>query len=191
MAGVIIGRFQTPTLHAGHFSLIQEVSMLHEDITILVGVSPAKGTDRDPLDYHTRVLSLKNAADNLGIGKRVSIKPLFDRDTDEEWSVDIDVVTNPEDVLYGSRDSFIPYYRGSRRVQELHACDKTISATQQRHDASLKPEATPSFRKGVIYSCYNRYPISYQAVDIVICDELRPGAVPYQILMGRKPGQDK
>lgn len=51
MLSVIIGRFQTPHLHEGHKRLLEEAKRLSSDVLILIGVSAAVGTDKNPLDY--------------------------------------------------------------------------------------------------------------------------------------------
>ena len=48
--GVIIARFQTPALHEGHLSLIRQVKQKHNRLIIVLGVSPVKGSRKNPLD---------------------------------------------------------------------------------------------------------------------------------------------
>ena len=52
-AGVVIGRFQVPSLHAGHINLL-EVASNHQRLIVLVGCHPFGQSKNHPLDYAAR-----------------------------------------------------------------------------------------------------------------------------------------
>ena len=52
--GVIVGRFQVPSLHEAHRELIQSVVNKHPRTIIFLGVSPVPTSRNNPLDFETR-----------------------------------------------------------------------------------------------------------------------------------------
>ena len=92
-------------------------------------------------------------------------------------------VFNMESVtLYGSKDSFIPYYEGKFKTCELEP-DNYVSATDIRESVSKKVISSPEFRSGVIYSVYNQFPTVYSTVDVAIFNDKG------EILLGQKPNE--
>lgn len=163
--GVIIGRFQVPTLHAGHRHLIETVRSRHARILIGIGTRDGLATDRDPLDYPTRALMLQAAYPDA------IIRPVPDHPSDTVWSTELDMIIrdvagDSPAVLYGSRDSFLPYYSGSILTKTI-APIPARSGTELRQKAK-RPLASRAFRMGQIYAAATRLPVSYQAVDIAI-----------------------
>ena len=183
--GVIIGRFQTPYLHEAHIKLIEHVRKNSDQVIILLGLSPVKGSDRNPLDYQTRVEMLKNKFPSITIG--------YVKDTrcNGEWSKNVDRVVSDLSrpgnsvTLFGSRDSFIPYYSGKFPTKELDS-ETTVSATVLREEAKRQVSNTADFRAGVIYGVSDRYPIVYTTVDVAILSE--DGS---KLLLARKKGEAK
>lgn len=178
--GVIIARFQTPYLHEGHHDLIQQVKAKHNKTIIVLGVTEVKCTPRNPLDFYTREKMIKEAYPSI------VVLPLPDRDSDIFWSQQLDALltnTFPSEtfVLYGSRDSFIPYYYGKFKTEELHE-NGAFSATELREKYSDEVLASKEFRMGVNYAAHNRYPIAYATVDVAVLSGDRQ-----QVLLGRKP----
>lgn len=178
--GVIIARFQTPYLHEGHHDLIQQVKAKHNKTIIVLGVTEVKCTPRNPFDFYIREKMIKEAYPSI------LVLPLPDRDSDMFWSHQLDgLLTNtfPSEtfVLYGSRDSFIPYYYGKFKTEELHE-NIHFSATELREKYSDEVLASKEFRMGVNYAAHNRYPIAYATVDIAVLS-----ADKQQVLLGRKP----
>lgn len=180
--GVIIARFQVPELHEGHKELIEAIMSVHKKVIILLGTAPVRVTRRNPLDYITRELMLKEHFPTL------SIHPIKDRPNDKDWSEAIDelidaTVGGTSVVLYGSRDSFIPHYSGKHTTIELPDTQQ-LSGTEIRAKCSKEIRSEEAFRRGVIYAAYQKYPSLYQTVDIVIWRHLKDE--PLQILLGRK-----
>jgi bifunctional NMN adenylyltransferase/nudix hydrolase len=178
--GVIVGRFQAPSLHGGHLDLIETVAASHPKVLILVGCKPSvMCTRNNPLDYHTRMLMIRDAFPD------VSIMPLYDRPSDDDWSREVDGKVRDafggigRVVLYGSRDGFIPHYSGKHATVEL-APSRNVSATEARKLASNDVRSTEDFRRGVTYAAFNKHPVAYPTVDMILTDGER-------ILVGRKP----
>lgn len=178
--GVVIGRFQLHELHEAHTELIKHVLALHDKVIIFLGTSSATGTQRHPLDFITRKYMLEEVFQNL------VILPLPDNKSDEVWSNQIhtkvrEVFPSGSVTLYGSRDSFIPHYKGTWKCTELEPTSY-VNATDIRKKLSKKVLQSPDFRAGIIYSVYNQYPITHPTVDLLIKKD-------DQILLGRKPTQ--
>lgn len=176
-AGVIVARFQIDELHDAHKALIDYVRSRHKKVAIFIGISPVKVTRNNPLDYFTRKVMIEQAYPD------VHVLPIKDAGSDEVWSKELDKkikeVFEIETVtLYGSRDSFIPHYKGVFKTVELDS-SSTISASEVRALVSDEIRKSPDFRAGVIYSAYNTYPKIYQTVDIVITR-------PREVLLAKK-----
>jgi len=179
-AGVIIARFQTPFLHEGHHDLIQQVKAKHNKVIIVLGVTEVKITPRNPFDFYTREKMIKESYPSI------VVLPLKDSQNDVYWSQQLDGQlsnTFPSEtfVLYGSRDSFIPYYHGRFATEELKE-NITFSATELREKHSDDVLASKDFRLGINYAAHNRYPIAYPTVDIAVLSSDK-----LQLLLGRKP----
>lgn len=170
--GVVVGRFQTPVLHAGHHAVIQEADK-HHKLCIFVAVRPSQPvTKSDPLDYPAREQMIKDEY------PEATVLPLPDQPTDEGWSESLDATLHalyPFDtvMLYGGRDSFKAHYHGRHEVREVDSITG-ISATSLRDVDGARVENHESWRRGVIYAAHNRYGQIYPCVDIVV---VRPGSV--------------
>ena len=89
-------------------------------------------------------------------------------------------------LLYGGRDSFIPYYKkggGHFDCQELDQYT-FISGTEVRRLASSEVKNSSDFRAGVIYQSYNQYPKVHPCVDVAIFDEKD------RLLLAKRPYED-
>lgn len=180
--GVIIGRFQLPTLHIGYKKLIDEVFSLSDKVLILVGQSPVKFSENYPLPFNIIENNIKS--EYLSI---TEVLPIYDRPVEKDydpWSSELDYFLstkydpNQYDVtLYGSKDSFIEKYSGKYK--------SIILDVDIRNEISKTPILSEDFSKGIIYCIKNQYPISYQCVDTAIIKE---GT---EILLGRKKFQTK
>jgi len=179
MTGVIIARFQTPYLHEGHKSLIEAVQAKHGNVVIVLGITPVRGSVKNPLDFPTREKMIKKEY------PEVVVLPLPDHPIDARWSHNLDVLlTNTFPgaafALYGSRDSFIDFYTGKNSVVELPK-HGDHNATEIRRMVKEKSMDSLDFRTGVIYAYANTYPKVYPTVDIAIFRNNRR-----EILLGRK-----
>jgi bifunctional NMN adenylyltransferase/nudix hydrolase len=182
--GVIIARFQSPYLHTGHRSIIESVTRNHNKTVIVLGVSPVRGSRRDPLDYQTREKMIRAAY------PEVVILPLPNHPLDNKWSTNLDTLLSDSFPgskfrLYGSRDSFIPFYSGRFEVVELPETG-SHSATIIREQISDKVLDSEEFRTGIIYAYSNMYDKVYPTVDVAMFRNAKK-----EILLGRKDIDNK
>jgi len=181
--GVVVGRFQVHNLHEGHHELIKTVMANHDKVIVFLGVSPAKSTKRNPLDFKSRELMLRQSYPNL------TVLALQDCGNDDEWSKTLDtkireVYAIGDVALYGSRDGFIPHYTGQFPTVELDS-RHNVSGSEIRKSLSNKAQGTAEFRHGMVYATFDRYPISFTCVDGAVLDEKG------NILLGHKKSDPK
>ncbi|UII19409.1 NUDIX domain-containing protein [Fulvivirga ligni] len=163
---VIIARFQTPYLHEGHIELINHVKTIHSKVVIVLGVAPITGSRKNPFDYYAREKMIKSAY------PEVVVLPLSDHSSDVSWSSQLDALlrtTFPTEsfILYGSRDSFIPYYHGHLTTQELPEYGD-YNATELRKLYADQVSDSRDFRAGILYAYHHQYPKVYPTVDIAV-----------------------
>ncbi len=180
--GVIVGRFQVNELHDAHRQIIDHVRKNHKKVIVFLGVSPTLTTKNNPLDFVSRKEMLLQAYPS------VTVMPLPDHPSDEEWSKELDgrikeACPINSVLLYGGRDGFVKYYHGRFATTEI---EQTIfvSGTEIRKEVSREVRPTADFRSGVIYAAYNQYPKVFATVDVAILDGEK-------VLLGRKPNQHK
>jgi bifunctional NMN adenylyltransferase/nudix hydrolase len=164
--GVVVGRFQVATLHAGHHYLLDYVQSRHETFLIVIGTTQGFPNKKNPLSYAMREAMLRKAYPHA------VILPHGDHPSNDEWSKELDLLIahhfpGEEALLYGSRDSFIPHYRGKNKTIEVPQI-AAKSGTDYRREASAKVLQSPAFRRGVIHTQEKRFPIPYPAVDVAI-----------------------
>jgi bifunctional NMN adenylyltransferase/nudix hydrolase len=164
--GTIIGRFQTNKLHQGHRDLINFALENHRKVIILLGMSKMPNTTKNPLDFASRKLMIQKEFPN------VNILPIVDNKTNENWSEEVDkIVSIPygekKTVIYGSRDSFIPFYSGINDVIELEPSE-TYNATNIRKEIARETLDSEDFRAGVIYSTFNHKPEVKPFVNTIV-----------------------
>lgn len=181
--GVAIVRFQVHELHEAHRGLIDIVCKNHKKVIVFLGVSTIENTKNNPLDFATRKIMLQHHYPDI------IILPLKDQRTNEKWSYIIDEqIKIPfgerTALLYGSRDSFIPYYKGKYKTTEL-ITDTFVSGTEIRKQVSREILASSDFRAGVIHANYSQRPVTYPTVDVVAYNEKG------QLLLGKKPNELK
>ncbi len=181
---VIIARFQTPYLHNGHKQLIDTVRQRHAKLIILLGVSPIVGSRKNPYDYYTREKMIKKDY------PEVIVLPVSDHPSDKTWSDGIDnllksVFPAEQFCLFGSRDSFIPYYTGRFETVELPE-HGDYNATELRKQYADKVFDSNDFRAGILYAYYNQYTKVYPTVDIAVFRNNKT-----EILLGKKSTNNK
>lgn len=178
--GVVIGRFQVDDLHEGHLKLLSTVEQSHNRLIIFVGLSHCKCTFNNPLDFESRRAMIQQHFPKATI---VYIKDVHD---DKLWSKDLDdkikSFIGPEQTvcLYGSRDSFIPYYNGKFQTKEL-VQETYYSGTEIRKQVAIRSNVTKDFRAGAIWAMGNQWPSPKFTIDVAIFDDLFS-----KILLGRK-----
>lgn len=181
--GVIVARFQTHELHEGQRMVLDTVRANHDKYVIFLGLSATANTLRNPLDFQARKQMV------LEEYPEATVLYLKDMPDDEIWSKALDAqiadVVGPTSsvMLYGSRGSFIPSYRGKWPTTELEQVG-FLSATAVRKQIAKSTKNDASFRAGVIWAAYNRYPMLIPTVDIAIWNE--EGT---KLLLGRKANE--
>lgn len=181
--GVIIARFQTPYLHEGHIDLIEKVKANHNKLIIVLGISPVPGR-KNPYDYYTREKMIKKEYSD------VVVLPLSDHPSDVAWSENLDnllssVFPTEQFKLYGSRDSFIPYYTGRFETVDLPE-HGDYNATELRKKYQDQIFDSRDFRAGILYAYHNQFKKVYPTVDVAVFRNDKQ-----EILLGRKANSSK
>lgn len=153
--GVVVGRFQVPSLHEGHKKLLNMVFARHKRVLILLGNSAWVGGIRNPLDYPTRKAMMLEAYPTA------LVSHVKDQQTNEIWSNEVDRIIRDlfpfgKVTLYGGRDGFTSSYCGQYSTVETmeDPSYETTSGTDIRASAAALPINSPDFRAGVIYATY-------------------------------------
>lgn len=183
--GVVVARFQIDELHKGHSGILDFVTSKHKKVIVFLGVSKVTYTKKNPMNFETRKLMVKSLYPN------VEVFPIHDQGKSEKgnqkWSDNLDAACmapfgHTSVLLYGSRDSFIPHYKGKLQTAEVSQ-EHQIDATSVRDKIGSSPEDSPAFRRGCIYTAYNLRPTVYPTVDVVVANGKG------QILLVRKPNE--
>jgi bifunctional NMN adenylyltransferase/nudix hydrolase len=189
---IVVGRFQVPELTEGHKSLFRQISTMFNPDSILVGVgiSAAKLTKTNPLDFNTRKIKLNYWLETQF--DHITITPIPDQESNQEWYKSLDnLITmtypNSEVKLFGGRDSFLDLYKsfGGKFDYEIVETTNEISATEVRQNIANNPGYSKEFSSGIIYATMNQYPKVYPTVDIAIYNDHG------EVLLGRKPAESK
>ena len=182
--GVVVGRFQVPYLHDGHKHLLDQVQAQCSNLMIVLGTSGGAHCGVNPFDYLTRRGML------LAAYPKALIIEIRDHPLDTFWSQRLDYLINTcyprnsyEVALYGSRDSFLPRYRGEYPVIEIPELPG-FSGTKIRGQTAPIAHTDDNFRLGVYYAVSKQqFPTSFQCVDIVVQRDA-------EVLVGRKEGEE-
>lgn len=178
--GVIVARMQSPYLTDGHRSLISFVASKCDAIVIVLGVSQAQFTDRNPLTFQMRRAMILNSYPYMQIEK------IYDHPSDEQWSKNLDdlIAKYESPTLFGSRDSFLSSYTG---VFPIHRFEPIYDVSSSKIRKGIKEIFAIDFNKqmriGLIYGIESRFPIVYSTVDVAIIGENQ------NMLLVRKPGE--
>lgn len=187
--GVLVGRFQVSSLTKGHCDLFDSVINRHQKVLCIIGLSAIKATKSNPLDFEARRRMIQELYPNI------QIFYIKDHPSNDIWSRNLDTLISehlPPGVkvtLYGSRDSFISYYKGRFITKELQQ-ESYTSGTKDRTNISFTAGDSEDFRKGVIWATQNQYDTAFCTVDIAIINKDVIGGGP-QILLGRKENESK
>jgi bifunctional NMN adenylyltransferase/nudix hydrolase len=149
--GVVVGRFQLPTLHPGHRELLDLVTMSHEQTLVVCGYDKAwpqvKDLSRQPYPLEVQKQIVQSCYPNVLLG---AIPDSGGRP--ELWSTMLDeivagVASEAGAILYGSRDSFIPLYTGKFPIREIptHGDYSATAVREQYANVLLNNEL---FRQG-------------------------------------------
>ena len=110
--GCLCGRFQVHELHEAHHYIIDQVVKNHKKVILFLGVPKVVGTKKNPLDFESRKKMIQHHY------PEIVILALPDFSDDKRWSQELDkrikeVYPIGDILMYGGRDSFIPYYKNS------------------------------------------------------------------------------
>lgn len=183
--GALVGRFQVHELHEAHKYLIDQVVKNHKKVILFLGVPKVVGTKKNPLDFDSRKRMIQHHYPDI------VILALPDFGDDRRWSSELDkrikeVYPIGDILLYGGRDSFIPYYKkggGQFDCEELNEYGTFVSGTEVRKMVSEEVKDSVDFRAGVIYQSYNQYPKVHPCVDVAITDNDK-------LLLAKRPYED-
>lgn len=171
---VIVGRFQVAELTQGHLDLFRKV--IDDDygsILLVLGLSPTKCTQRNPLDFESRRLMFEEEFPG-----KLTIQYLRDEASDSVWSVNLDRIIddirgNRDVVLIGSRDCFYDCYDGCYKNNFIEYVPKVYtSGSEQRKSLSKQIKSNKYWRAGCIYATMNQYPSVYATVDCAIFNDM-------------------
>lgn len=193
-AGVIVGRFQCDVLTPGHKALIERVAKNHELTIIVVGVPATPENKSNPLNFRVREAMIREF---ILEPDHFVIVPLTNVRDDLRWSQALDELVEQHIGLdgtatfYSGRDGFNQWYYGKHPVQVIDS-GVECSATESREKiGNLSTGFTRDFRQGVIYAHQNRIHQTYETVDIALLKTFDAHDRDLQILIGRKPQEDK
>lgn len=131
---------QVPFLTESHIRLIETIQSRHNKLLILLGITETLNV-KNPFtfDFRRQMITPHLRTNDI-------IIPLKDHSNNSLWVSNVDLlvtanlVGNEQAVLYGGRDSFIPYYiqeKGLYQTQELLPNDND-SGTELRNLATTK-----------------------------------------------------
>lgn len=179
--GVAVGRFQIDELHEGHIAMLNTIMHNHKKVIIFLGVSVGEGGHKNPLDFQTREMMIKEFYPSA------IVLPMMDNRLDDVWSRNLDTLIDltfgEPAILYGSRDSFLPHYSGKHETIELMQLEK-YNGTEQRKLIANLSISSRDFRRGIIKGVLQQRPVTYPTVDIVV---YKPQTE--EILLAKKPDE--
>jgi len=153
--GVIISRMQVPYLTESHINMIRTIQERHNKVVIFLGVTH-QINNKNPLSFDIRKQMIQPLMREHDI-----IIPLKDIDDNKEWVNQVDFLTDSllykgeTAILYGGRDSFIPFYKkdnGQFDCIELLPEDND-SGTELRNLATIKlPVYSREISEAIIYT---------------------------------------
>ncbi len=205
---VIVARFQNSMPTIGHIMLINHCKAHADKVLIVIGYNHTKLTFNNPLSKNIREKMLRQLFQDPKRENQILISELADCKYNDYWSLRLDELINEfsanRDVtLYGGRDCFLNVYSGKYKQEIVDFNLNHISSTEDRKEIHSRILNTKDWREGIIFSSADRYPVSYQTVDVAILKKcpvnVTPGAYiqppanyhRIEILLGRKPGCPK
>jgi bifunctional NMN adenylyltransferase/nudix hydrolase len=182
---VVVGRYQTHTLHPEQIRMIDEVINRHPRTIIVLGNSLMRGTIANPLDFRARKTMIQEKFPKIDI--------LYINDIPKDnalWSNNLDklikdnIRANETVAIYGSKDTFITKYNGKFATFAFEA-SSFVSADELRRQASTNYQPNEQYRAGIVTAQANRFVTAHQCVDVAIVDDKA------RMLMARKPNETK
>ncbi len=165
--GVIICRMQVPKLTESHKKMILTVCERHQRVVIFLGTTNKPIDKKNPFPFEFRKEMILETGFPISsiesfYPANFNILPLPDnRRNNKKWVNNLDTMiqsflsAKEEAILYGGRDSFIPYYQkdgGKFECSELAAEDYD-SGTELRALAAIKlPKYSEEVANSILWS---------------------------------------
>ncbi len=200
--GVIVARFQVPSLHEGHLKLINDSAKNSHTLVIFLGHKVHQPGIKNPYSLTVRKEMLQQALAQENLTCTVIIDAIEDHPISNElWSEELDSKIDAykkklEDetkdrinvLLFGSRDSFVKSYFGKHQSTIVEE-EVKISGTEMRKKvlALTERDLTREHREGIMYGLKYVYPVGMSVVDVVIYKREK-GEMSF--LLGRKARED-
>jgi len=200
--GFIVGRFQAPTMHDGYLYLIKQTLAVSDKFAIVLSETSIGPTIRNFLVYDERVAFIKLELVKAGLlQKFAGFIFVKDQSRDGIWSINLDSairnfifeiehkleISNIGYAIFGSRDSFLPFYSGNIltvSVNELTGCKSSTEVRQSIIDNAKQYYGHPAYAAGKLKALSQQFPKVYPTVDIAILNEDHT-----EVLLGRKPNE--
>lgn len=184
VVGVVVARFQVPSLHEGHRYILDYVLERHKTALVILGCSPIQ-THRNPLSFEMRRGMIESAyPQKFTIVSSDSLPSSYEERSRRIDEVIRNTFPNRSAVIYGSRDSFVHTYRGIFKTHEVPTIFSG-SATEIREKVDVINSV--DFRSGVIYANLHRKRVGYPTVDVAILDSTSEQV----LLVGKKDEEGK
>jgi len=186
--GVVVGRFQTPYLHAGHIHVLNEANK-HEKLVIVLGIHRAPGSFRNEMDFESRRVLLQAHYPSA------MIVPMQDEKRDAYWAQKLDnlihVICPMSPVtMYHGRMSFAPNYKRGKGKYKLVdvAGDFSEEATALREVCYGRARNSEDFRAGQFYYSAQVFPRVNPCVDLAIT-KTDPETGEFMIALGARESE--
>lgn len=157
--GVIVCRMQVPYLTASHQSIVTTALERHQRVVIFLGTTGKIIDEKNPFPYTFRKSMIEWTFSEQK--DKITIVPLPDMEDNKQWVETLDRLINAflaydEDaILYGGRDSFIPFYtkeNGKFNTIELAPTDYD-SGTELRALSSLHlPQYSSEVAQSILWT---------------------------------------
>lgn len=143
--GIIVCRMQVPFLTDSHLKIVHTVLQRHHRVIIFLGTTNEPIDSKNPYAFEFRKEMIEQHFTSEK-NKRITIVPLPDiKDDNPLWVWTLDnlikafLLFEEEAILYGGRDSFIPWYKQDNGKYECVEFDPTDydSGTELRFINSL------------------------------------------------------
>jgi hypothetical protein len=155
--GVIICRMQVPYLTESHKSMVNTALDRHNRVVIFLGTTLQVIDEKNPFPFLFRKKMIELTFNNDAI----TVIPLADSKNNKLWVEILDsligsfLCKGESAILYGGRDSFIPYYKkdkGKYDCVELAPTDYD-SGTELRELTSINvPTYTPESAQAILWT---------------------------------------
>jgi bifunctional NMN adenylyltransferase/nudix hydrolase len=171
--GVVIARFQAPSLTDAHRYLLGQVATRVSRLLVLLGVSPVPCLKKNPLEYVLREQMLRAFwHENYPNGPELTILPIVDCPTDAEWVARVDSLISAVNInglatIYCGPDGAGPTYRDANGLWPVEILD-SMGGHASKVRENLTPRYTEDFRAGVIYGIERDYVRPRMCVDVII-----------------------